>query len=52
MGFTGNVHADGTKSFNAKHGAIKNDKMTREEGDDFIFDIFTLLIKIVLIIAN
>lgn len=25
MNFTGSVHADGTKSFNAKHGAIKND---------------------------
>lgn len=40
MGFEGNVHADGTKSFNAKHGAIKNDKMSREEGDKFILDIF------------
>lgn len=36
MGFTGNVHADGSKSFNSKHGAIKNDKMSREEGDSFI----------------
>lgn len=41
MGFTGNVHGDGTKSFNAKHGAIKNDKMSREDGDKFILDIFT-----------
>lgn len=41
MGFTGNVHSDGTKSFNAKHGAIKNDKMSREDGDKFILDIFT-----------
>lgn len=41
MGFTGNVHADGSKSFNAKHGAIKNDKMSREDGDKFILDIFT-----------
>lgn len=41
MGFTGNVHADGSKSFNAKHGAIKNDKMSREDGDQFILDIFT-----------
>ena len=40
MGFTGNVHADGTKSFNAKHGAIKNDKMSREDGDKFILKIF------------
>ena len=41
MGFTGNVHGDGRKSFNAKHGAIKNDKMSREDGDKFILDIFT-----------
>lgn len=40
MGFTGNVHADGSKSFNAKHGAIKNDKMSREDGDKFILKIF------------
>ena len=40
MGFTGNVHADGSKSFNAKHGAIKNDKMSREDGDNFILSIF------------
>lgn len=40
MGFTGNVHADGTKSYNAKHGAIRNDKMSREDGDKFILKIF------------
>ena len=40
MGFEGNVHADGSKSFNAKHGAIKNDKMSREDGDKFILSIF------------
>lgn len=40
MGFTGNIHADGSKSFNAKFGRIKNDKMTREEGDNFILNIF------------
>lgn len=38
MDFTGNVHGDGTKSFNAKHGAIKNDKMSVEEGKQFIAD--------------
>lgn len=43
MGFEGNVHADGTKSFNAKFGAIKNDKMSREEGDKFILDIFNTI---------
>lgn len=40
MGFTGNVHSDGSKSFNAKFGAIKNDKMSREDGDKFILNIF------------
>ena len=40
MGFTGNVHADGSKSYNAKHGAIRNDKMSREDGDKFILKIF------------
>ena len=36
MNFTGGIHADGSKSFNAKHGGIKNDKMTEQEGDDFL----------------
>lgn len=40
MGFTGNVHCDGSKSFNAKHGEIKNDKMSRVDGDKFIESIF------------
>ena len=40
MNFEGNVHADGSKSFNSVHGKIKNDNMTREEGDDFILKIF------------
>jgi len=40
MNFEGSVHADGTKSANAKYGAIKNDKMSREDGDTFIYMIF------------
>ena len=36
MDFTGGIHADGTKSFNATHGGIKNDKMSKEDGDDFL----------------
>lgn len=36
MDFTGGIHADGSKSFNAKHGGIKNDKMSEKEGDDFL----------------
>ena len=43
MGFEGNVHGDGSKSFNATHGAIKNDKMSKEEGDNFIYSIFETL---------
>lgn len=40
MNFEGNIHGDGSKSFNAKHGKIKNDNMTREQGDEFILKIF------------
>lgn len=36
MDFTGGIHADGSKSFNAKHGSIKNDKMSKQDGDDFL----------------
>jgi site-specific DNA-methyltransferase (adenine-specific) len=36
MDFTGGIHADGSKSFNAKHGGIKNDKMSKADGDDFL----------------
>lgn len=43
MNFEGNVHADGSKSFNAVHGKIKNDNMTREEGDKFILKIFEMI---------
>lgn len=43
MGFTGNVHADGSKSFNSKHGAILNDKMSREDGDVFVKKIFDVM---------
>jgi DNA modification methylase len=39
MDFTGGIHADGSKSFNAKHGAIKNDKMSKEDGDKFLDDV-------------
>ena len=41
MDFTGGIHADGSKSFNSKHGGIKNDKMSKEEGDDFLDAINT-----------
>jgi DNA modification methylase len=39
MDFKGNVNADGSKSHNAVHGVIKNDSMSREDGDTFMSDI-------------
>ena len=45
MDFTGGIHADGSKSFNAKHGAIKNDKMSEQEGNDFL-DAINAIIKV------
>jgi len=43
MDFTGGIHADGSKSFNAKHGGIKNDKMSQIEAEDF-FDAINSII--------
>ena len=43
MDFTGGIHADGSKSFNAKHGGIKNDKMSEQEGDDFLDAINSII---------
>tara|TARA_R110000772_G_C13300042_1_gene438827 strand:- start:918 stop:2195 length:1278 start_codon:yes stop_codon:yes gene_type:complete len=45
MDFTGGIHADGTKSFNAKHGGIINDKMSKSEGNDFL-DAINSVIKL------
>jgi DNA modification methylase len=45
MDFTGGIHADGSKSFNAKHGAIKNDKMSEEDGNNFL-DSINAIIKL------
>ena len=45
MDFTGGIHADGSKSFNAKHGGIKNDKMSESEGNDFL-DAINSIIKL------
>ena len=39
MDFSGGIHADGTKSFNASHGKLKNDKMSEGDGDAFIDEI-------------
>jgi DNA modification methylase len=43
MNFDGGIHADGSKSFNAKHGIIKNDKMSESEGNDFLDAINTII---------
>lgn len=43
MNFTGGTNADGSKSFNASHGRIKNDKMSEQEGDDFLDAINTVI---------
>lgn len=48
MNFNGNVHADGSKSFNSKHGAIENDNMSREDGDKFIGGVFSIIKKFVI----
>ncbi len=34
--FTGGINADGSKSFNAKHGGIKNDKMSEKDGKELL----------------
>jgi DNA modification methylase len=36
MNFEGSLRGDGTKSHNAKHGIIKNDKMTKKDGAAFL----------------
>lgn len=43
MDFTGGIHADGSKSFNSKHGGIKNDKMSETEGNDFLDAINSII---------
>ena len=43
MNFTGSVHSDGRKSHNSSFGEIKNDSMSRSEGDEFILDIVKMI---------
>ena len=43
MNFTGGIHADGSKSFNSKHGGIKNDKMSEKDGDNFLDSINSVI---------
>ena len=45
MDFTGGIHADGSKSFNAKHGGIKNDKMSETDGNDFLDAINSIILS-------
>jgi DNA modification methylase len=44
MDFSGGIHADGSKSFNSKHGVIKNDKMSLEDGDNFLDAINSIIL--------
>lgn len=48
MGFEGNIHADGSKSQNARFGKIINDKMSKEEGQRFINKIFEVSKELVI----
>ena len=43
MDFTGGLHADGSKSFNATHGKITNDKMSKADGEAFLDSINTAI---------
>lgn len=43
MDFTGGIHSDGSKSFNAKHGGIKNDKMSDQDGNNFLDAINSII---------
>lgn len=45
MDFTGGIRADGSKSFNSKHGGIKNDKMSKEDGIRFLDSINQIIKK-------
>lgn len=49
MGFEGNVSGDGSRSFNSKYESIKNDKMTRAEGDQFIFNALSIMKAFVMV---
>lgn len=49
MDFKGNISWDDEKgvqkTFNAKHGGIKNDKMSKKEGDDFLDAINSIILQ-------
>tara|TARA_R110002096_G_scaffold435683_1_gene662060 strand:+ start:500 stop:1741 length:1242 start_codon:yes stop_codon:yes gene_type:complete len=44
MDFTGSIRADGSKSLNSKHGQIKNDKMSKKDGEDFLDAINSIIL--------
>lgn len=41
MDFSGNVHADGSKSLNAKHGKLLNDNLNEEQKKEFLDGFLT-----------
>jgi len=43
MGFNGSVHSDGSKSYNSRYGAIKNDKMSEVEGEEFVTKFVSII---------
>lgn len=45
MDFQGTMNNDGTKSHSSVHGGIKNDKMSQEDGDKFLYDIVSNIVK-------
>ena len=47
MDFTGGINRDGTKSRNASHGVIENDKMSKQDGDDFLDKINRIIKSVV-----
>jgi DNA modification methylase len=45
MDFSGGIHADGSKSYNSKHGRIANDKMSKAEAEIFFDSINSKIFK-------
>jgi len=45
MDFAGGLHGDGTKSYNAKHGKIINDRMNKKDAGEF-FDAVNAIIRL------
>lgn len=43
MNFEGSLKGDGSKSYNSKHGKIENDCLSKEEGEQFIYDFCSII---------